>query len=568
MPLDSKQKKMVAGAAVAIAAGGAALYLLSKSGSSKADNHDDFSSPTPVVSKPATSSTAKPTTAQADDLVAQPTMTQEYSFSAPAEKETAVVAKPTETAVASADGRRDFKGLMCSVIPADKWSCASHPMPMPNIGMVEFSHPDFAEMRESGMNSAAPTILLSVEDVSTENVDAPEMMERSKMMATQQLAMLTNGMLRPNMLFEGKKSVGVFTHCLEYSQTLPPVLDMRVHILLVVKDGLAYSFQLIATPEHFAKYFPIYNTMAESVLFHEDTSVSKNDYTKAWCVENKLSNGLFVKTHPSWTVVGGANTTTLTITTGSQTKPESMAVYKEAEVPALTGYSVASTKVVDGVTIELHKNGKKECKVLKAANGFVMVAAPSKGDIVLLDENMMAVTLNSVSEIAKSSEASSSTTTATRTFINQTDGYTMPISKEGSVIVSKISEGSTIYSPVGMEVLQAGGDAPTVTIRVGDPKNDESCAEDLASWRAKLRSESDSQIKEINDTTLGGLPAITFSTQEMAEVGPGQQSEVKSTIVIAVKDGLSTLIRWEAPTGAYRKFERQMNQVFAEFAFI
>eukprot|EP00656_Telonema_subtile_P040922 TRINITY_DN46003_c0_g1_i1.p2 TRINITY_DN46003_c0_g1~~TRINITY_DN46003_c0_g1_i1.p2 ORF type:complete len:145 (+),score=30.99 TRINITY_DN46003_c0_g1_i1:213-647(+) len=144
----------------------------------------------------------------------------------------------------------------------------------------------------------------------------------------------------------------------------------------------------------------------------------------------------------------------------------------------------------------------------------------------------------------------------------------MPISKEGSVIVSKISEGSTIYSPVGMEVLQAGGDAPTVTIRVGDPKNDESCAEDLASWRAKLRSESDSQIKEINDTTLGGLPAITFSTQEMAEVGPGQQSEVKSTIVIAVKDGLSTLIRWEAPTGAYRKFERQMNQVFAEFAFI
>ena len=575
MPLDNKQKKIVAGAAVALVAGGAALYLLKK-GSSKVDTHDDFSGPTPAAKQvptstkqtaPASPKLSPASAPTAGDLARQATYTQDYSFEGPATTK-AVAKSAPEAAAAPADGRREFKGLMCSVVPAPGWSAASHPMPMPNIGMVEFSHPDFAEMRESGMAAAAPTILLSVEDVSTENVDAAEMMERSKMMATQQLAMLTNGMLRPNMLFEGKKSVGVFSHCLEYSQTLPPVLDMRVHILLVVKDGLAYSFQLIANPDHFQKYFNVYQTMAKSVLFHDDTSDAKDDFTKAWCVDNKLENGLFVKTHPSWTVASGTTTTTLTITTGSTSKPESLAIYKKEDAPELPGFSLISSKNVGGVLVELFKSGRKERKVLTCEeNGFVMVAAPAKGDAVLLDDTMMVATLKSVAELPKGA-ASSSTFPTSRIFINHADGFQMPISKDGSVIVSKISEGSTIYSPVGIAALQAGGDAPTVTVRVGDPKTDESCAEDLASWKVKLRTESDGLIKEIQDTKLGGLPAITFTTQEMAEVGPGQSSEVKSTVVIAVKGGLSTLIRWEAPTGAHRKFERQMNELFREFSFL
>eukprot|EP00743_Colponemidia_sp_Colp-15_P013482 GILK01015687.1.p1 GENE.GILK01015687.1~~GILK01015687.1.p1 ORF type:complete len:463 (+),score=43.58 GILK01015687.1:101-1390(+) len=423
---------------------------------------------------------------------------------------------------------------------------------MPNIGMITFKRPEFETMTKSEVPGAPPTVILTIEDVSVENLTVIELKEKSKTMAFQQIYQMSGGQFRPEVNLDTPEKNGVFEYTLEYSQSIPPFMDMRVSNLITIKNGLAYCFQLVANPQVFSQYKGAFIKMARSV---EIAEAPERPFDQSPHVVNVIS-GISIKVPTSWsfTATGSqqAGERLVEFKSASETKTEMISIYK-GDAQGIDSFKEDSSKEVDGVTVRTLKDGKK-VRVVATHNGYSIVVAPIKISQSLMDPTTIAGVVKSIS-------ANEGTTS--RRFVNTSDGYEVPVGAKGSLVCSKIGCGTVIYAPAGMEAMQNGEEAPTATLRVGNPNTDKSCAASLAEWRERLSSEDN--IGDITSTTLAGLDAITFTSSEMTEVGPGMRSEVKSKVVIAIlASGDTLLIRWECPTGPWRRYETQLNTLLKE----
>lgn len=559
MPLNDKQKKVVAvvGAGVVVLSG-AALYLATrKSGGKKEAAADDLFKPTEAtkkaaaVSAPAAKATTTATTV-AEPAKAAPAAVAATPAAAAPQRAVATDKKKT-VSFSSRPNAQNFPEFFCSVVPASGWECSSDPAPMPNIGMIMFKKPEFEDMPEAEVPGALPAVILTIEDVSVENLTVIELKEKSKQMAFQQIMQMSGGQFRPQVIMDQPEQNGVFEYTLEYNQSIPPYMNMRVSNLITIKNGLAYCFQLVAVPEVFQQYKSSFIEMARSVEIAEESS--GKTFVDGPHMSNVV-NGISVKVPTPWSYLTStpAGDRIVEFKNGSETKTEMITIFK-GEPQGLDGFSEESKTEVDGVSVVYMKDtaGKKTRKVV-THNGYSVVVSPLKISKSLIDDATLAAVAKSISP----SDAAN-----LRRFVNTADGYEVPVSQKGSIVCSKIGCGTVIYAPAGMEAMQNGEEAPTGTLRVGNPSNDKSCASSLDEWRERLGSEEG--VGEISNTTLAGLKAITFTTTEMSEVGPGMQSEVKSKVVIAIlANGDTILIRWECPTGPYRRYESQLNTLLSE----
>lgn len=555
MPLNDKQKKVVAVVGAGVVLGGAALYLATRKGGKKEAASDDLFKPT-EASK-AAAKAAAPTPAPAAAKAAAPAPKAEAT-------KAAVVAAPAAAATAAKKvaaapvvfsdrpHAQNFPEFFCSVIPPDGWECSSDPAPMPNIGMIMFKKPEFEDMPEAEIPGALPAVILTIEDVSVENLTVIELKEKSKQMAFQQIMQMSGGQCRPQVIADQREQNGVFEYTLEYNQSIPPYMNMRVSNLITIKNGLAYCFQLVAIPEVFAQYKAAFIAMAKSVEIIEEAA--GKTFVDGPHMANVI-NGISIKVPTPWSYLTStaAGDRLVEFKNGSETKTEMITVFKGAAV-GLDSFTEASKAEVDGVTVVTMKDNGSKTRKVATHNGYAVVVSPLKMSKSLIDDATIAAVVKSIAP---------SDAVNARRFVNTTDSYEVPVAPKGSIVCSKIGCGTVIYAPAGMEAMQSGEEAPTCTLRVGNPSNDKSCASSLDEWRERLGSEEG--VGEISNTTLAGLDAITFTTTEMSEVGPGMRQEVKSKVVIAiVANGDTVLIRWECPSGPYRRYESQLNSLLSE----
>lgn len=552
MPLNDKQKKVAAVVGATVVLGGAALYLATRKSGKKEAASDDLFKPTEAT-KAANAAPAPAPAAKEVPVEKKSTTTTTTTKEVAAAPQQRVAAEKKAVTFSNRPNAQNFPEFFCSVVPAQGWECSSDPAPMPNIGMIMFKKPEFEDMPEAEVPGALPAVILTIEDVSVEKLTVIELKEKSRQMAFQQIMQMSGGQFRPQVIADHPEANGVFEYTLEYNQSIPPYMNMRVSNLITIKNGLAYCFQLVAVPEVFQQYKSAFIEMARSVEITEEGA--NKTFVDGPHMSNVI-NGVSVKVPTSWSYLTTtpAGDRIVEFKNGSETKSEMITIFK-GEPQGLDGFAEESKKEVDGVTVVSMKDtaGKKTRKVV-SHNGFSVVVSPLKISKSLIEDE----TLVAVAKSLAPSDAANS-----RRFINTADGYEVPVSQKGSIVCSKIGCGTVIYAPAGMEAMQNGEEAPTGTLRVGNPSNDKSCASSLDEWRERLGSEEG--VGEISNTTLAGLDAITFTTTEMSEVGPGMQSEVKSKVVIAIlANGDTILIRWECPTGPYRRYESQLNALLNE----
>ena len=210
------KKNVIIGGAVAVVVGAAALCIVASAlATLKALRHPDFNRF--ASNKPAAAVTSKPTAAaQAPATASKPAQEQQQQApkAAPAgpaiapvtdddildaalDEQVAPRAAPAAAAAVAVteDGVQHFPHLGLKIKPLPGWIVKEELSPMPNIAMVMVTTPELMEaQQEQTEMGAVPVIILSIEDINGENLDAVEFKERSKQMAMQQMLMMTNGM--------------------------------------------------------------------------------------------------------------------------------------------------------------------------------------------------------------------------------------------------------------------------------------------------------------------------------------------------------------------------------------
>ena len=111
------------------------------------------------------------------------------------------------------------------------------------------------------------------------------------------------------------------------------------------------------------------------------------------------------------------------------------------------------------------------------------------------------------------------------------------------------------------EQMQAAQEQPIVTIRVGDPSNDPDCKRTLDEWEANVKTQTEGNLKHIARETIANNNFLTFESQDMVEVGEGRKEERKAKMFVVLCGERSTMVRWEAPKGAWPKYQGMMNQM-------
>lgn len=552
------QKQIVVGVAAGLVIGGAVAYAVSRKKAS-VDDEPDFTAPAPtqkpeaVTAAPAVSvAEVSPTTASSAQ------MTREYSF-----RTTDFNEKMLEEALAEheqqkaqrapvadkADGSVQFAHLGVSLVPPAGWSVREEPSPMPNVAMICVTKPEFAEkqMNPEDMGSV-PVIILSVEDISGENLDLLEFKEKSKQMALTQMMMMTNGMVQPHMKFDEALTVGPFRHCLEYGQALPPYFELSVCNVLAVEGGLAYVFQIMCSPKVMGTYKPIFMDIARTVKITaaKDVTIGHLDIK---------TTRVSVSAPPSWAWnTPKDNAAVLEFTTPSSVKSEQITLYESASAPATTP---KSETVKDGVTICNVVEGRNHHKEYKYG-GYTAVVKPLQKPQVHINDNQVIAMIKSATPSTTAEEA--------YTYVNKEHGYAFRVIKGCRIIATVVGGGTVVYAPLGIpdqnHAVEPEEQGPTVTIRVGTPETDPDCAGSLDGWNERMEIEAaGGNISNVQRGKRAGHECLIFQSKEMQEVGPGQRMEIMGKVFIFVRGNRTTLIRWESATGLWRKFESKMEQL-------
>ncbi|PBJ68759.1 dynamin-like protein [Trypanosoma cruzi cruzi] len=459
------------------------------------------------------------------------------------------------------DKEKEFPLLGLSVNLPNDWEIREDLSPFPNVAMlVVFNkdmNPEDAQQQQHQEAGSVPMIVISVEDVRGDNVDLVEFKERCKELAMNQMLMMTGGAIQPIITKDSAVQEGPFRYALEYAQSLPPLYEIKVLNLMEVRDSIAYTFQIMCAPNIMPKFKPTFMKMAQGMRIKENIETSLG-YVELHTGEVKVD----IDTTWGWEYPG-KNGSLATFTTSSNFKKEEISLYKQDAVPD-SAYKPRDEKTVNGVVIVSAFDGAQQQKMF-TYNGYTLVVKPlQKSNSHLAEKDLVAVlksvTLSSLPPKPKKGG----------TFVNAEHGYKVDILSGSRLVASRIGGGSVAYAPHSIaEGTASEEQPPAVTIRVGTPEGDPDCMGSLDEWMARMKREAaDSDIREIKKTTINDEPCLTFVSQNMEEIAPGQRMEVRGKVFIFVRDGKTTLVRWEMAVGLWRKFEREMNAFVESLRFI
>ncbi|KAG8340972.1 hypothetical protein ERJ75_001667900 [Trypanosoma vivax] len=570
-----KKSTVVLIAGATAAAAGAAGYLLFRRRLQRETDCDDaFSDLTPAVTK-VSDATGEEKARKKGIVTAgmkEPTLvtgeTVENQLLAEALREIGVDGPSNKTAKTApgASGsvekgapgslRREFPLLGLSLSVPPPWDVREDLSPFPNVAMLSFWNHELVKEDEPPQPGVVPMILLSVEDVRGDNLTLGEFKDRCKELAVNQMMMMSGGAIEPRVTKDESIRIGPFRHALEYTQSLPPVCNIVVLNLIEVRDSVAYTFQIMGSVEVMEKYKSLFMKFAESLRIAEGAS------TALGYVE--LRTGVVkVDIDTTWTwSYPGSNGALAEFKTSAASKKEMISLYAQNDVP-VSGHKIREEKTVDGVVISTAYEGEQQQKTF-SYNGYALVVKPLQKAVSCINERDLVGVLKSVSPSTADPKPKKG-----GTFVNHEHGYRMDIVGGGRLVASRIGGGSVAYAPLGLNEDAGGDQPPTVTVRVGTPENDPECMATIEEWETRMREEAaENGLKKITRTTINGEPCLSFMTQSMEEVMPGQRMEVCGKVFIFVREGVTTLVRWEMATGLWRKFEKDVEVFIESLEFI
>lgn len=491
----------------------------------------------------------------------------EPTRSAASAEETKVASKRTATEVAAADtaDRKTFQHLGISMKVPEGWEVREELSPIPNVAMVTVWNPEFEHFPNAEMPGAVPVIILSVEDIRGENLNLVEFKDRSKDLSMQQMLMMTGGVVQPIVRKDSSVQEGSFRHILEYSQSMPPFFDLSVINLLEVRNGVAYVFQIMCNPKIMNQYRPIFTQLARDIVVTPMDSSSLGFFRVH---TGKVS--MDIDTTWSWAYPDAGDETAHHLAQfqlASTVKKEEITLYEVSKVPA-TAHKQRKEKTVDGVTICSAFDGTQEKKTF-TYNNYCLVVHPQQKVISYLSE---AALVRAVKSVTPSTEPPKPKCGAA--FITTEYGYTFDVIGSSRVVSTKLGNGTVVYAPQGIpsdpsKAASPEETGPTVTIRIGKPETDPDCMGSIEEWTARIREEaSNGTITKIQVVQLKGQECLTFLSKEMQEVSPKEKVEVVGKVFIFVRNGTTTLVRWESATGTWRKYERDMEAFLESFQFL
>ncbi|KEG07821.1 putative dynamin-like protein [Trypanosoma grayi] len=579
--MPSRKTSIAVAAGASIIAGAVTYYVVKRNSVKNAEDDDVFAAPVQV------SGTADAASKEGGVLLTADTTTQgeKKVFEAVAKKGSGLTsvenklisealnelgmeqpskgpAKPLATKAGAANNqsdknRKEFPLLGLSLEVPPGWDVREDLSPFPNVAMITVWNQDLVAEDSQQMPGMVPMVILSVEDVRGDSVDLLEFKDRCKELAVNQMLMMTGGAIHPQVTVDSAVQTGPFHHVLEYSQSIPPFYDIAVLNLLEVRHSIAYTFQIMCAPSVMSKYRSTFMDMARNMRLAEKIS------TKLGHVE--LHTGAVkvdIDSTWSWTYPGKGGALAV-FTTSSPIKKEEISLYTEETIPT-TPHKPREEKTMDGVVIVTAYDGKQQQKTF-TYNGYALVVKPlQKPTSHLLDEDLVAVVKSAAASTARPKPRNGGT------FVNKEHGYRVDIVGGGRLVASLVGGGSAAYAPRGVgDGTNSEEQPPSVTIRVGSPENDPECMGSIEEWEARMQQESvENDIKEITRTTINGEPCLTFLSQSMEEIEPGKRVEVRGKVFIFVRNGKTTLIRWEMASGLWRKFEREMNTFVESLEFI
>lgn len=461
----------------------------------------------------------------------------------------------------TADGRTVLPHLGLSIKGPSGWEIREELSPVPNVAIVAVWNPAFAEIPNADAPGNVPVIILSVEDIRGENLNLTEFKDRSKELSMQQMLMMTGGAIQPVVRKDTSLNVGPFRHVLEYAQSLPPLLDLLVVNLLEVRNGIAYVFQIMCSPKVMNEYRSVFMQLARDTVL---TSLESSSLGYVKVCTGEVSVNIDTAWNWRYPATPSADGALATFELFSTVKKEEITLYRTEDVPQ-TAHKVRDTKTVDGVEITSAFDGALELKTA-SYNGYSLVVRPLQKVISYLPESYL---VSAIKSVQPSSEPPKPKGGAT--FVTPEYGYCFDIIGGSRVVSTKLGNGTVVYAPLGVpqditKELSPEEQGVTVTVRIGSPEDDPDCMATMEEWRARLQGEAN--VSNIQTVKMKGTDCLTFVSKEMQEVGQGQRVEVRGNVYIFVRDGVTTLLRWEAATGLFRKYERDMNAFLESFEFL
>lgn len=576
------KKNVIIGGAVAVVVGAAAYALLNKRANSAESASESVADLQPIreqqtaaTQQPQKAAAPAATTTKVVAAEEKPVPKKEAPVKAPVDnnddileqaldEQVAPAAAARAAVVQSEDGVEQFPHLGLKIKPLPGWIVKEELSPMPNIAMIMVTTPELMEaQQEQTEMGAVPVIILSIEDINGENLDAVEFKDRSKQMAMQQMLMMTNGMAQPRIRYDDNLSVGGFTHCLEFHQSLPPILDIVVCNMIAVQNRVAYVFQIMCNQKTMDKYKPKFMEMARSVVIENVPDVTIGT------VQITTTSGFSVAGHSTWAWnAKPSGAAIVEFTTPSTVRSELISVFEDDKAPSTSAWTVKGTpSTVNGVSITTFTESRNERKVLKFG-GFTVVVKPTMKSLSKVPEASL---VNLIRSVSKASESSSS---SKATFVNDVHGYKFDVQQGSKIIATRVGGGTIVYAPMGVpsDPQQAPApeqEGPTVTVRYGTPETDPDCCETLDGWKERLAIEKASgTTSDVQELTLSGHKCLSFISKDMQEVGPGQRLEVMGKVIIFVRNGATTLVRWECPSGLWKKFQPKFDGFMNSFTFL
>ncbi|RHW67572.1 Proteasome maturation protein 10 [Trypanosoma brucei equiperdum] len=560
MPSKRKTIAVVAGAAAAV--GAAAYFIRRRRLLSEAEDDDAFTAPilsgAHEKSKVEVGMTKSPV---CNDLSVENQLLAEALREIGAESPRTGPATSTASAVGTSSkgtmgDRKEFPQLGLSLTVPSPWKVREDLSPFPNVAMLTVWNEELVTEEVAQQPGSVPMIVLSVEDVRADNVNLDEFKDRCKELAVSQMMMMSGGAIEPKVSKNTSTKVGPFRHMLEYSQSLPPFCDIVVLNLIEVRGSVAYTFQIMGSPDVMQRYRSMFMDIANNVRIESNISTALG-YVEL------LTGSVKVDIDTTWVYeYPGGDGALAVMTTTSPTKKEEIGLYHQGGVP-VTPHKLRSEKVMDGVEVQIALDGKQEKKTF-TYNGYSLVVKPLQKSNSYLDEQMLVSIVKSVSPSTAEPKPKKG-----GTFVNKEHGYRVNVVGGSRLVASRIGGGSVAYAPQGLDGAEGGDHPPTVTMRVGTPENDPECMGSVEEWEARMRQEAEEGgIRDIARTTVNGEPCLTFISQSMEEIMPGQRMEIRGKVFIFVREGRTTLIRWEMAVGLWKKFERDMNAFVESLEFI
>jgi hypothetical protein len=452
-------------------------------------------------------------------------------------------------------------GIELTIDPTG-WVPMEEASPMPNVAMVTMQKEEYAD-KQPQTPGEIPVVLLSIEDISLEGLNIDEFREKSKAMAMYQMTAMTQGMFQPTIDKDGSLAVGPFTHCLEYSQ-ITPFFQMKVMNLITVTSGFAYIFQIMAGPADFEKTKREVMGMARTMKLTPRAVEAAADAPFL----SVVTAGAAVHAASSWQLVSSSATANpvFVFETASTTKAESITVYDNsleggfAEMDKLLGQPQQEVGRKAAVAATYKDSGDRNVTVVRSEAATAVLAPKMKYDTV----TATAVVAELLDSLVLGANAG--VTKAQSRYVNGKMGFAFDVRPDSKLMESRLGERTVVYAPFGIPNEQSTEEGPIMTVRSGNPSNDPDCRNSIGEWYAHIKETSEAEnITEVKKDAINGRECVTFTNREMAETGPGQKEERTAKVVIFLEGITTTMIRWEAASGAFRKHERFINAVNESF---